>query len=65
MSKPVFARTISVNKKDLPVCCPQMDEALWCAHPRVYLPIEGKEMTCYYCSTRYVVVEENEHHPVT
>ena len=61
MSEPVFARTIHVSSKDLPVCCPQPGEALWCAHPRVYLPLnDAHEAVCYYCSTRYVCSEDSD-----
>jgi uncharacterized Zn-finger protein len=45
-----------ISKKDLPLSCPLPSEALWNAHPRVYLPIEesGHEV-CPYCGTEYTL----------
>lgn len=47
---------VIVTNQDLPLFCPNDKSALWCSHPRVYLPIEGAEdgsYVCPYCSTVY------------
>ena len=47
-------RVVTVQKDQLPLCCPLPSDEVWNAHPRVYLPIEAKgEVQCPYCSTRY------------
>ena len=49
---------ISVSSHDLPLCCPSKKEKLWCAHPKVYLPIEKTgEAICPYCSTSFHMVD--------
>lgn len=49
-----------VTPEDLPVCCPLPSQALWDAHPRVYLPIEetGKA-TCPYCGAKFILTERD------
>lgn len=43
-----------VSEDQLPLCCPMPDQALWDAHPRVYLPIEQTgRVVCPYCETEY------------
>lgn len=45
-----------ISRKELPLCCPAIDEALWEGHPRVYLPIEKEgKVACPYCETVYVL----------
>lgn len=45
-----------VSKNDLPLSCPTAQAEAWCLHPRVYLPItQSGEVTCPYCSTRYIL----------
>ncbi len=49
---------VEVSHADLPLSCPQPDQKLWNAHPRVFLPIEdGGEATCPYCGTHYVLTD--------
>ncbi len=53
------ARTRTVTRAQLPLCCPLPEECLWNAHPRVYLPIQASgEALCPYCGTRYVLAED-------
>lgn len=41
---------------DLPLFCPTEDQAVWNAHPRVFLPIEDKgHAKCPYCGTEYIL----------
>jgi uncharacterized Zn-finger protein len=48
------SREIEVTAKDLPLHCPTDEVALWCSHPRVFLPIEETGQTlCPYCGTQY------------
>jgi uncharacterized Zn-finger protein len=52
-AKPVQP-VIKVSRKDLPLCCPRPEDALWNMHPRVYLPITaGVEVVCPYCGAKY------------
>ncbi|GAA0415131.1 zinc-finger domain-containing protein [Cocleimonas flava] len=47
---------VTITRNDLPLHCPTNVSALWCAHPKVYLPIEkSKDGTarCPYCGTLY------------
>jgi uncharacterized Zn-finger protein len=47
-------RIVDVTEADLPLHCPMPADALWCGHPRVFLPIEEKgEALCPYCGTLY------------
>ncbi|HQS03047.1 MAG: hypothetical protein B7Y07_11790 [Halothiobacillus sp. 24-54-40] len=50
---------VTVMQSDLPVYCPQADELLWNAHPRVYIHLEnpGDVARCIYCSTLYRLVD--------
>lgn len=55
------AHEVLVTKKDLPVFCPQGDEMLWNAHPRVYIHLEtvGDTARCIYCSTVYRLIDDS------
>ena len=45
-----------VTRTDLPLSCPMPDMALWCSHPKVYLPIEDRGYAkCPYCGAEYVL----------
>jgi uncharacterized Zn-finger protein len=45
-----------VTQSDLPVSCPLPSQALWNAHPRVYLPIvKTGEATCPYCGAHFIL----------
>lgn len=49
-----------IKSSDLPLYCPMDDQALWCAHPRVYLSIEDsadKTVRCPYCGTLYRLLD--------
>jgi len=49
-------RHVEVTAADLPLHCPLASQALWNAHPRVFLPIEDTgEALCPYCGTRYTL----------
>lgn len=50
------SREVVISRKDLPLHCPTDQTALWCSHPRVFLPIEDsadKTCRCPYCGTLY------------
>ena len=43
-----------VTRADLPLHCPMPEQALWNAHPRVFIPVEETgEARCPYCGTLY------------
>jgi len=47
---------VEVSRTELPVSCPQQDEKIWDAHPRVYLPLEESgQASCPYCGTHFVL----------
>ena len=47
-----------VSRADLPLSCPMPGMALWCSHPKVYLPIEKTgQAKCPYCGAEYVLKE--------
>lgn len=49
-------RHVEVTAADLPLHCPLPSQALWNAHPRVFLPIENTgEALCPYCGTLYTL----------
>jgi uncharacterized Zn-finger protein len=54
MSTNTQPQVVTVN--DLPLSCPMAGQAVWNAHPKVYLPIEitGHEQ-CPYCGTQYIL----------
>lgn len=53
-STPKTERLIEITGDDLPLHCPPPGQAIWNAHPRVFLPIEETgEARCPYCSTLY------------
>ncbi len=47
---------VTISRSDLPLHCPMNVTALWCAHPKVFLPIESSKngtARCPYCGTLY------------
>jgi len=49
-------RRIEVSLAQLPLSCPPLDDRVWDAHPRVYLPLEEKKaLDCPYCGTHYIL----------
>jgi len=45
-----------ISREDLPLHCPMPGQALWNAHPRVYLPIEDTgKAKCPYCGAEYTL----------
>lgn len=47
-------RVVEVKESDLPLHCPMPGDAVWNAHPRVFLPLGEKgEALCPYCGTLY------------
>ncbi len=49
-------REVIIQRSHLPLHCPTDESAIWCAHPRVFLAIEGAEnheIRCPYCGTLY------------
>ena len=53
-------REVVVSRRDLPLHCPMDEEAVWCSHPRVFLPIEASSdatYRCPYCGTLYRLVK--------
>ena len=45
-----------ISAKDLPLCCPQPEDALWQRHPRVFLELSAAgKAVCPYCSAQYVL----------
>lgn len=47
-------RVIEISRSQLPLHCPTTDMSLWNSHPRVFLPIEGKDqVACPYCGTEF------------
>lgn len=55
---PNIQKYIEIQEQDLPLHCPMSDMLSWNSHPRVFLEIEKtptKEITCPYCSTKYVL----------
>lgn len=51
--------TVAVTMADLPLACPQPGAPLWARHPKVFLDVlKTGDVTCPYCSTRYVFTGE-------
>lgn len=49
---------VKVTKENLPLCCPMPEQAVWNAHPRVYLPIEKTgHAKCEYCGAQYILTD--------
>ncbi|MEE9328057.1 MAG: zinc-finger domain-containing protein [Cocleimonas sp.] len=49
---------VTITRQDLPLHCPTNISALWCAHPKVFLPIESTKSgksACPYCGTIYIL----------
>jgi uncharacterized Zn-finger protein len=54
-------KKIEITSHDLPLSCPTKQEALWSAHPKVYLSIEKTgEAACPYCGTAFHMVDFQE-----
>lgn len=54
------SKSISVSRSELPLFCPGKEAKLWCAHPKVYLPIEESEdgiARCPYCGTVHQLID--------
>jgi uncharacterized Zn-finger protein len=52
-------KIITLSRAELPLFCPGKDAKLWCAHPKVYIPIEESdngEARCPYCGTLYQLI---------
>lgn len=52
---------VTISRNDLPLHCPTNESALWCAHPKVFLPIEDSKNStarCPYCGTLYKLQDE-------
>ncbi|HJN37760.1 MAG TPA: zinc-finger domain-containing protein [Gammaproteobacteria bacterium] len=50
-----------IDKKDLPVSCPQAGAPLWKAHPKVFIPLhETPSYQCPYCGTLFVLKKEKQ-----
>jgi uncharacterized Zn-finger protein len=53
-------RDVVIQRSELPLHCPRDNSAIWCAHPRVFLPIEQstqQSVRCPYCGTLYRLVD--------
>ncbi len=51
--------TVAVTRTDLPLACPRPGAPLWARHPKVFLDVlKTGDVTCPYCSTRYVFTGE-------
>ena len=56
---------VKVSHKDLPLHCPINVGALWCSHPKVFIPLgvteatgaETKSARCPYCGTLYTLID--------
>ena len=47
-----------VTKDDLPLSCPMSQQAVWNAHPRVFLPVEKTgHAKCEYCGAQYILTD--------
>ncbi len=56
---PNAEKRYEVTRKDLPLSCPLPGMPLWCAHPRVYLPVEETgRARCPYCGAEYELVDD-------
>lgn len=55
-----------VKEIDLPLSCTGLDitnQSAFDMHPKIYLPIkEKKTLSCPYCGTQYLFVEEKKIH---
>jgi uncharacterized Zn-finger protein len=51
-------KKIEITSQDLPLSCPMPNQAIWNAHPKVYLPIHKTgAASCPYCSTQYILTD--------
>ncbi len=52
---------VEITKDDLPLHCPLDRMRLWDSHPRVYLPMEGKDsVRCPYCGTLFKLADDEK-----
>jgi len=52
-------RQLELTTADLPLSCPPRTDAIWNAHPRVYLPLDqAGEVVCPYCGTKYILKDQ-------
>lgn len=50
--------SVEITETDLPLCCPQPNERVWDAHPRVFLTLgDDNAVSCPYCGKHYVLKE--------
>ena len=63
-NKPNQNRQVIITERDLPLSCPNStNQSLLDMHPKIYLPIkEKKTLSCPYCGTQYIFVEEKKSH---
>jgi uncharacterized Zn-finger protein len=56
---PCLHKEVHVTKAQLPLSCPQKDETLWNAHPKIFLTFneDSQEATCPYCETHYFLID--------
>jgi len=55
-------REVEITAADLPLSCPPQHDAVWNAHPRVYLPLEESgSVVCPYCGTKYTLKNMASH----
>ncbi|MDA0910179.1 MAG: zinc-finger domain-containing protein [Proteobacteria bacterium] len=58
MSKDIQTVKVSSGQR---ICCPIPEHASWNQHPRVYIDLHDQsEGVCPYCSTRFVVVGNDQ-----
>ena len=48
-------KLVTVNTKE--IACPPLGQPARYEHPRMYLLIQSKQVTCPYCETTYVYKE--------
>lgn len=52
-------KNVVVRRTQLPLSCPSDDNALWNAHPKVYLPFDASDrVVCPYCATSYILKDD-------
>jgi uncharacterized Zn-finger protein len=53
------SKMYQIKQKDLPLCCPMPNMALWNSHPRVYLALDKEgRAKCPYCSADFKLVDD-------
>jgi len=49
-----------ITRNDLPLSCPLPSASQWSSHPRVFLKLDREGVaTCPYCSTVYILQQDN------